>query len=456
MTSYLIEKLIYLRKQSGMSQKDVASRMGITQSALSKIEHQTFMPSTELLSRYAKALGMQLDIVKEADDFSSLEVYEIRHFDTPLIQFRFLVPKEGLLQAELLSIAHHKAYLFPKDLTVSPQGIIEWLFKRTIPKNRVFVYEILSSLGLAQKDLKGLIDLSMGLSVNDSYWIVKKDFKGNFDTYNLYENHFNEALSLVAWTGNQSSIRAFTMSPELTTNGMLAKAWRLQDNGLWLYKAGTEGFSNSGREPYCEAYAYQIGKTMGLDIIPYHLEKWKGKLACVCPAFTSKTISYMPIGRLVTSGGMEAVARFYEQLGPEAYDQFCSMVVFDALIANEDRHFGNFGVLIHAPTNQILGPAPLFDHGLSLLAFIPKDQMSSIDSVYQYSLSRSTCFGTDFFVQAALYIGPHQKEQLRRVLKFKFQEEAYNFPKRYLNRLEKTIQKRARILLQLPSHNPKR
>lgn len=29
-------------------------------------------------------------------------MYEIRHFDTPLIQFRFSYQKEGWLQAELL------------------------------------------------------------------------------------------------------------------------------------------------------------------------------------------------------------------------------------------------------------------------------------------------------------------------------------------------------------------
>ena len=232
---------------------------------------------------------------------------------------------------------------------------------------------------------------------------------------------------------------------------MIAKAWRFQDDGLWLYKAGIEGFSNSGREPYCEAYAYQVGKAMELDIVPYHLEKWQGKLASVCPAFTSKAISYMPIGRLVTSGGMQAVANFYKNLGADCYDQFCSMVVFDALIANEDRHFGNFGVLIDSTTNQILSPAPLFDHGFSLLYGIPKDQMRSIESVYAYSFTRKSCFGLDFFTQAASYIGPHQKKQLRHVLNFKFQEEAYNLPKPYLHCLEKIIQKRARLLLQLPS-----
>lgn len=144
MTSILIEKLIYFRKQSGLSQKDVASRMGITQSALSKIENQTFRVGTELMSQYAKAIGMKLDVVKEKmDDFSNQDVYEIRHFDTPLIRFRFSFQKDGSLQAEILWVDQNQAPLFPKDLVISPSGIVEWLSKRTIPKNRAFVYEIL-------------------------------------------------------------------------------------------------------------------------------------------------------------------------------------------------------------------------------------------------------------------------------------------------------------------------
>lgn len=114
--------------------------------------------------------------------------------------------------------------MLPLDLELSQNGLLQWLRRRVIPKNRAYLYEILNSLGLQEGDTKGIIDLCMGMSVNDSYWIVKEGFSGLFDDFNLYDNHFNEALSLVAYTGNQSKIRAFTASPELTTNGMLAKA----------------------------------------------------------------------------------------------------------------------------------------------------------------------------------------------------------------------------------------
>src|SRR5699024_8037502 len=42
------------------------------------------------------------------------------------------------------------------------------------------------------------------------------------------------------------------------------------------------------------------------------------------------------------------------------------MIVLDYLIANEDRHFNNFGVLREAETLKWIGFAPIYDSGSSL------------------------------------------------------------------------------------------
>ena len=42
------------------------------------------------------------------------------------------------------------------------------------------------------------------------------------------------------------------------------------------------------------------------------------------------------------------------------------MLVFDVIIYNEDRHFGNFGVLRNNCTGKSFAPAPIFDNGLLL------------------------------------------------------------------------------------------
>ena len=51
---------------------------------------------------------------------------------------------------------------------------------------------------------------------------------------------------------------------------------------------------------------------------------------------------------------------------PGIRDSLDRMMVVDYLIANEDRHQNNFGVVRNAETLEYLGAAPLFDSGTSL------------------------------------------------------------------------------------------
>ena len=88
-----------------------------------------------------------------------------------------------------------------------------------------------------------------------------------------------------------------------------------------MYKGGTKGFANSGMEPYSEYYASQIAEQMGLHHVPYDLEQWKGILASSCRLFTSKDISYVPIGVIVREGGLDAVSDFYRNLGEKYYEE---------------------------------------------------------------------------------------------------------------------------------------
>ena len=95
--------------------------------------------------------------------------------------------------------------------------------------------------------------------------VVQENCKDLFKDKNLYHNSFNTNIASIAFTGYGSYTRtSFRSSPEFTTNGMLAKSWRRIKNNIFLYKSGTEGFANSGLEPYSEYYASQIAKTNGL------------------------------------------------------------------------------------------------------------------------------------------------------------------------------------------------
>ena len=374
--------------------------------------------------------------------------YMLRLYDMDLLAFSLVEQGIEGLKARLLWVSEEHRQLLPLDMDLSDAGVLKWLQKRVIPKNRAYVAEILKTFGLSINDTKGIIDVCKGLSLNDSYWVVPRDFSGTFAQYNLYENRFSEILSLVAYTGVGQSDATFTTSPELTTNGMLPKAWRfIEGEGIYLYKGGTFGAANTGNEPYSEFYACQIAQAMGLNAVSYELENWKGILASRCKLFTDIDTSYIPIGRIVREGGLKACLDYYEKLGPEAYEQVRSMLVFDAVIYNEDRHFGNFGVLRDNRSGVVTGAAPIFDNGLSLFNFALPEHFNDLDS---YARTRGTPYGISFETVCREVMGPVQMRQLRRLIGFTFQRHPrLNLPDGRLLAIERHLQKRVRQLLEL-------
>ena len=376
------------------------------------------------------------------------QAYVLRLYDTDLLSFS--LSEQGIegLKAQIHSIDEEDRALFPLDLELTDDGLVKWLQRRVIPKNRAYVAEILKTYGLSVNDTKGIIDVCKGLSLNDSYWVVPQGFTGTFAQYNLYENRFSEILSLVAYTGIGQSDAAFTTSPELTTNGMLPKAWRfIEGEGIYLYKGGTFGAANTGNEPYSEFYASQVAQAMGLDAVAYELENWKGILASRCKLFTDINTAYIPIGRIVREGGLKACLEYYRQLGPEAYEQIKSMLVFDAMIYNEDRHFGNFGVLRDNHTGKVTGAAPVFDNGMSLFNFAMPEDFQDLDS---YAKTRGTAYSVSFESVCQEVRGPIQARQLRKLIGFTFHRHPrLNWPEYRLEAIERHLQKRVRQLLEL-------
>lgn len=374
--------------------------------------------------------------------------YELKHYDLSLVRFS-ATEDTNTPEIKILWANEDKKDLFPLDLELTDDGLAKWLKHRTIPKNRAYVHNFLSKCGLNINRPMTIIKVSKGLSLNDCYWVVEEGFEGTYDKFNLYDNRFSQVLALIAFTGYGSNIRASLAScPEFTTNGMLPKCWRRKDGKILLYKGGTSGASNTGNEPYSEYYAAQVAKILGVDAIEYSLSKWKGELCSTCELFTSKDYSFLPVGRMVTAGGMKAVREYYEKLGKKFVEALNDMLVFDAVIMNTDRHFGNFGFLIDSRTNKIVAPAPLFDHGNSLLNFAGRDDLESAEAFKAYADTLLPCVYDDFIGTAKSVLTQRHRDGLRKLLEFQFKKNPrYNLPDKRLKMLENMIQNRAKELL---------
>lgn len=374
--------------------------------------------------------------------------YELKHYDLSLVRFS-ATEDTNTPEIKILWVNEGKKDLFPLDLELTDEGLAKWLKHRTIPKNRAYVHNFLSKCGLNINRPMTIIRVSKGLSLNDCYWVVEEGFEGTYDKYNLYDNRFSQVLALIAFTGYGSSIRTSLAScPEFTTNGMLPKCWRRKDGKILLYKGGTSGASNTGNEPYSEYYAAQVAKVLDVNVIEYGLSQWKGELCSTCELFTSKDYSFLPVGRIVTSGGMKAVREYYEKLGKEFVEALNDMLVLDAIIMNTDRHFGNFGFIIDNKTNKIVAPAPLFDHGNALLNFAGRDDLENDEALKAYADTLLPCVYDDFIGTAKTVLTQKHREGLRKLLGFKFKKNSrYNLPDKRLKMLEKMIKSRAKLLL---------
>ena len=373
--------------------------------------------------------------------------YEIRHFDTPVLRFSAEDGAESNLQ--VLWVTENKN-LLPLDMaSADKETVSAWLRHRTVPKNRAYVNSLLAAMGLSPNRQMDVIKASKGLSLNDCYWVVEEGFSGTFAKYNLYDNRFSRMLGLIAFTGYGSNqVSGMTSSPEFTTNGMLPKCWR-REGGIKLFKGGTEGASNTGNEPYSEFYAAEIAKLLGVNAIPYTLKLWKDRLCSVCDLFTSKELSFVPIGRIVKTGGMKAVKAFYAQQGEEFTRALNEMIIFDAVIFNTDRHYGNFGVLVDSKTNQIVAPAPLFDHGNALFSLAGMDALASNEGMTKYAKTLLPCVYDDFVAEAKAVMTHEDRNRLRSLLNIRLKRHSrYNLPPERLALIEKQISRRVRELLE--------
>ncbi len=372
--------------------------------------------------------------------------YILKHFDTTLMTFNLTSSGIAGLSAEILDIDPRYRSRLPLDLEPTDSGVLTWLKRRIIPRNRAFVQRFLAKLGLNVNDTKGIIEICKGLSLNDCYWVVGETFRGGFEQYNLYHNRFHRVLSLIAYTGYGDTVKSnFASTPELTTGGILAKCWRRSGGRIILYKAGSTGAANAGNEPYSEFYAFQIANAMGLNAVEYQLHHWKGQLCSTCELFTNKARSYIPTDRIVTEGGWVAVLHDYKERGDRYYEALLDMLIFDAVICNEDRHFGNFGVIVDNDTNTIVDTAPIFDNGLSLFNYAMDDDLQDMKT---YAKTRLMATSQDFLTFAHEVITKEQKKKLRRLINFTFERHSrYNLPAHRLTMIEEFIQTRVHELL---------
>ena len=292
------------------------------------------------------------------------------HKDIPVADLTLDEATSSIQRVDELLHGEHLPVGIPVQHGVADRAALnEWWEDRSIPASRSGLREALETLGVASSKL--LLSRCYGLSLSDHYWIKPAGSGLTWSQVNFFENSFSEDVG-DALFGTPVRKEGFDFSsPDNTSDGFLKKRWKIIDGKRCLIKAGSPPFQ---QQPFNEVIASRMADRWGIPHIPYTLLWDDGLPYSVCEDFVTPDTELVPAWRVMQTqkkGNQTSVYQHYrnccEKLGvPGTTHALDQMLVLDYLIANEDRHFNNCGLLRNPDTLEWLGPAPIYDSGSSL------------------------------------------------------------------------------------------
>ena len=187
---------------------------------------------------------------------------------------------------------------------------------------------------------------------------------------NFFDNDFSDDIGNLLFGTNDKHSGFDLSSPDNTSDGNLKKRWKSIDGKRCLLKSGSNPYS---QQTFNEVIASRIMDRLDIDHVPYSVTWINDEPYSVCEDFVTKDtelISAWRVLQLRTKANHESEYLHYvnicKDLGIDIVPALDRMIVLDYIIANEDRHFNNFGLLRNANTLEWLGAAPIFDSGTSL------------------------------------------------------------------------------------------
>jgi hypothetical protein len=226
-----------------------------------------------------------------------------------------------------------------------------------------------------------LARVNHGLTLSDQYWIRDEAAPCEWGAVNYFENAFTDDLGMVMlgqvensgdWLGVRRLSDEQLLNPTGTTAGDLRKKWVILDGRRVLLKTGT--FFN--QEPYNEVIATRLYERVLQpgEYTPYRLYELDGKVYSACECMVGVDEELVPAWQVALyhkSNDEKAFVNFVSccdalNMGDGVRGQLYKMIATDYLLANQDRHFNNFGFIRDVNTLEFKGLAPLYDAGRCL------------------------------------------------------------------------------------------
>lgn len=281
---------------------------------------------------------------------------------------------------EIIHINNQNMHLLPEFLKkpikngISRKEVATWWVGRQIPASRSGIKDLFWGLP-PNTSIAELVEKSLGLSLSDQYWIRPSNMFIKWKDVNFFDNSFSEDIGNLLVTGG--GFNGNLVSPDNTSDGNLKKRWKIIDGTRYLLKGSSNIVFQA--EPFREVLAYNMTKALlepfeAIEYaVPYHIILSEGKKGnefySACPNFLDSQSEYVAFNQINNSHKIDnrtSPYEFYKKFyGNKGY-LMDIMFLLDYIILNEDRHFGNFGLIRNAITGLYTSPAPIFDTGSSL------------------------------------------------------------------------------------------
>ncbi len=266
------------------------------------------------------------------------------------------------------SSSEHMPYGTFRDGAADMRALYEWWKKRAMSEKRRDVSDFLFWSGI--DDVEPLIPRSLGLSLSDSYWIRPSGSDLQWADANFFENRYSYDLGDALFGETEARADLDFASPDLVTDGMLRKRWKMIDGERLLVKGDGEGFC---QEPFNELFASEAMDLLGIPHVEYGLMQ-EGEWTCsVCRDMVDGSTELVPAARAMLSMRLSDGCGYYDHYvavckdhGIDVIGDLDRMLVADFLISNSDRHFNNFGIIRDAETLEWISAAPIYDCGSSM------------------------------------------------------------------------------------------
>lgn len=245
-----------------------------------------------------------------------------------------------------------------------------WTENRTMNIGKTNAKKLLNGFGISQSNPYLIARLFHFASLSDSYWLKEEGEEIGWNQVNLFTNPLEKAVSATALLGvygNFRSIRQKIYTPELTAQGMAAKAWIREPEGLYLYKVGKK-----------ELAAARILEALAIPHVDYR-EADREKLLAIasqdaidkisdndekivkCKIISSENRAIVPWEDFQTYCSFHNENE-YEYIKKKAPVSYYRMQIADYILGNEDRHGANWGFFMENQSGALEGLYPLMDH----------------------------------------------------------------------------------------------